>query len=202
MKTRIVTLITLLTIILSVTMASAATKNVDGNQAAVLVATNNINKIEASGNVEVYITNGDKDQVKVFDKYYAKNALVQDKDGVLRISSYTADKLVVLVTVADLHAITVNDNATVRSYGTLAAIDLKVTLNNNAAAQLKLDAFAADITVNNRATANLSGNVNDYSLKHSQSSTVNKSQLVAANTTEVNTTKAAARRAEEKMASL
>jgi len=202
MKTRIVTLITLLTIILSVTMASAATKNVDGNQAAVLVATNNINKIEASGNVEVYITNGDKDQVKVFDKYYAKNALVQDKDGVLRISSYTADKLVVLVTVTDLHAITANDNATIKSYGTLAAIDLKVTLNNNAAAQLKLDAFAADITVNNRAIANLSGNVNDYSLKYSQSSTVNKSQLVAANTTEVNTTKAAARRAEEKMASL
>ena len=202
MKTRIVTLITLLTIILSVTMASAATKNVDGNQAAVLVATNNINKIEASGNVEVYITNGDKDQVKVFDKYYAKNALVQDKDGVLRISSYTADKLVVLVTVTDLHAITANDNATVKSYGTLAAIDLKVTLNNNAAAQLKLDAFAADITVNNRATANLSGNVNDYSLKYSQSSSVNKSQLVAANTTEVNTTKIAARRAEEKMASL
>ncbi|TSJ40645.1 hypothetical protein FO440_12925 [Mucilaginibacter corticis] len=202
MKTRIVTLITLLTIILSVTMASAATKNVDGNQAAVLVATNNINKIEASGNVEVYITNGDKDQVKVFDKYYAKNALVQDKDGVLRISSYTADKLVVLVTVADLHAITANDNATVKSYGTLAAIDLKVTLNNNAAAQLKLDAFAADITVNNRATANLSGNINDYSLKYSQSSTVNKSQLVAANSNEVNTTKTAVRKAEEKMASL
>ncbi|MDB5155609.1 MAG: hypothetical protein JWR50_316 [Mucilaginibacter sp.] len=202
MKTRIVTLITLLTIILSVTMASAATKNVDGNQAAVLVATNSINKIEASGNVEVYITNGDKDQVKVFDKYYAKNALVQDKDGVLRISSYTADKLVVLVTVTDLHSITANDNATVKSYGTLAAIDLNVTLNNNASAQLKLDAFAAEITVNNRATANLSGNVNDYSLKYSQSSTVNKTELVAANTTEVNTTKAAARRAEEKMASL
>lgn len=202
MKTRIVTLITLLTIILSVTMASAATKNVDGNLAAVLVATNNINKIEASGNVEVYITNGDKDQVKVFDKYYAKNALVQDKDGVLRISSYTADKLVVLVTVTDLQAITANDSATIKSYGTLTAIDLKVTLNNNAAAQLKLDAFAADITVNNRATANLSGNINDYSLKYSQSSTVNKSQLVAANTTEVNTTKAAARQAQEKMASL
>jgi len=202
MKTRIVTLITLLTIILSVTMASAATKNVDGNQAAVMVATNNINKIEASGNVEVYITNGDKDQVKVFDKYYAKNALVQDKDGVLRISSYTAEKLVVLVTVTDLHSITANDNATVKSYGTLAAIDLNVTLNNNASAQLKLDAFAADIIVNNRATANLSGNVNDYSLKYSQSSTVNKTELVAANTTEVNTTKATARRAEEKMASL
>jgi hypothetical protein len=202
MKTRIVTLITLLTIVLSVTITNAATKNDGGNQAAVLVATNNINKIEASGNVEVYITNGDKDQVKVYDKYYAENALVQDKNGVLRISSYNKEKLVVLVTVSDLRAITAYDNASIKSYGTLSAIDLKVVLNNTSSAQLKLDVFAADITVNNRSTANLSGSVNDYSLSYSQSSTVNKTDLVATNTTEKNTTKAAARLAQEKMASL
>jgi hypothetical protein len=202
MKTRIVTLITLLTIILSVTIASAATKNNNGNQTAVSVATNNITKIEASGNVEVYIVNGDKDAVKVYDKYYAKNALVQDKEGILRISSYTADKLVVLVTVADLRAITVSDNASVKSYGTLSAIELNVVLNNNASAQLKLNALAANFTVNNRSTANISGSVNDYIVSYSQSSTINKTGLVAANITEVNTTKQAARLAEEKMASL
>ncbi len=202
MKTRIVTLITLLTIVLSVTITKAATKDGNNNNTAVLVATNNISKIEASGNVEVYITNGDKDEVKVYDKYYEQNALVQDKDGVLRISSYTADKLVVLVTVSDLRAITASDNASIKSYGTLSAIDLSVTLNNNASAQLKLDAFAADFIVNNHATANLSGNVYDYSLAYSQTSTINKTNLTVVNSTIKNTTKEAASLAQEKMASL
>jgi phage gp45-like len=202
MKTRIVTLITLLTIVLSVTITKAATKDGNNNNTAVLVATNNISKIEASGNVEVYITNGDKDEVKVYDKYYEQNALVQDKDGVLRISSYTADKLVVLVTVSDLRAITASDNASIKSYGTLSAIDLSVTLNNNASAQLKLDAFAADFIVNNHATANLSGNVYDYSLAYSQTSTINKTNLTVVNSTVKNTTKEAASLAQEKMASL
>jgi hypothetical protein len=201
MKTRIVTLITLITIVLSVSVANAATIN-NNNATAVNVAVNNISKIEASGNVEVYITNGDKDEVKVYDKYYEQNALVQGKDGVLRISSYAKDKLVVLVTVADLCAITAYDNAVVKSYGKLSAIELNVVLNNNASAQLDLNVFAANFTVNNRSTANLSGTVNDYSVKYSQSSTINKTDLVAANVTEKNTTKEAARLAEEKMASL
>ncbi|MGF7081690.1 GIN domain-containing protein, partial [Mucilaginibacter sp. UYCu711] len=134
--------------------------------------------------------------------YYEQNALVQGKDGVLRISSYAKDKLVVLVTVTDLRAITAYDNAVVKSYGKLSAIELNVVLNNNASAQLNLNVFAANFTVNNRSTANLSGTVNDYSVKYSQSSTINKTDLVAANVTEKNTTKEAARLAEEKMASL
>lgn len=202
MKTRIVTLITLITIILSVSVANAATTINNNNATAVNVAVNNISKIEASGNVEVYITNGDKDEVKVYDKYYEQNALVQGKDGVLRISSYAKDKLVVLVTVTDLRAITAYDNAVVKSYGKLSAIELNVVLNNNASAQLNLNVFAANFTVNNRSTANLSGTVNDYSVKYSQSSTINKTDLVAANVTEKNTTKEAARLADEKMASL
>jgi hypothetical protein len=193
MKTRIVTLITLAAIVLSISVSNAATINSTNNNAPVNVAVNTISKIEASGNVEVYITNGDKDEVKVFDKYYSKNALVQSKDGVLRISSYGRDKLVVLVTVADLRAITAYDNAVVKSNGKLSAIDLNVTLNNNTSAQLDLDAYAANFTVNNRAIVNLSGNVNDYNVSYSQSSTINKTELVAANITEKNTTKEAAR---------
>lgn len=202
MKTRIVTLITLLTIILGISVSKAATPNYDnGAIAPVVVATNNINKIEASGNVEVYVTNGDKDQVKVFDKYYAKNAFVQDKDGVLRIASYTADKLVVLVTVTDLHAITASDNAIIKSYGRLSLIELNLVLNNRAAAQLNFDALTAKVTLNHRATADLSGSVINYESVYSQSSTLNKTKLTAINSTEKNTTKAG-QQAPDKIASL
>jgi len=203
MKTRIVTLITLLTIILSVSVSNAATKNDNSNQAAVNVATNNINKIEASGNVEVYVTTGDKDGVKVYDKYYAQNAFVQDKNGVLRIASYNAETLVVLVTVTDLHAITASDNATVKSYGKLSLIDLNLVLNNTATAHLNFDALSANVTLNNRAAADLSGSVIDYNVAFAQSSTLNKTNLTVVNASEKNTTKAtAAREAAEKMASL
>ena len=162
-----------------------AAKAKTNDEVTVLNEVNNINKIEASGNVEVYITNGDKDQVKVYNNYYAQNALVQDKDGVLRISSYNTDKLVVLVTVSDLRSITASDNAAVKSYGTLSAIDLNVNLKDNASAQLKLNSFAADITVSDHAKADLTGTVNDYNLNYSPSSSVNRSELAVVNKTEM-----------------
>lgn len=204
MKTRIITLITLLTVVLGISVSSAATlKNDVGIQAPVVVATNNINKIEASGNVEVYVTSGDKDQVKVYDKYYAHNALVQDKDGILRIASYNAEKLVVLVTVTDLRAITAYDNAVIKSYGKLSLTDFNLVLNNRASAQLNIDAISTKITLNHRATADISGSVIDYESAYSQSSTLNKTNLIAINIVEKNTTKAAAVvQTDEKVASL
>lgn len=194
MKTAIITLITLATTTFNIATTNAADlKPANSNNAVVSVAVNNINKIEASGNVEVYIVNGNRDQVKVFDKYYSKNALVQGKDGVLRISSYAKDKLVVLVTVADLRAITADDNAIIKSDGKLSVIDLNVVLNNNASAKLNIDALAASFTVNNRATVDLKGSIEDYTMNHSQASTINKTELVAQNVTEKNTTTEAAR---------
>lgn len=204
MKTRIITLITLLTIVLGVSVSSAATlKNNNGAQTPVVVATNNINKIEASGNVEVYVTNGDKDQVKVYDKYYAQNAFVQDKNGVLRIASYNNEKLVVLVTVTDLRAVIASDNAVVKSLGKLSLTDFNLVLNNRASAQLNIDAIGAKVTLNNRSTADISGSVIEYEAAFSQSSTLNKTNLIAINSIEKNTTKAAVvTQSEEKVASL
>jgi len=190
MKTRIITLITLVTVLSTTSLTYAAAKT-NNDQITVIATESNINKIEASGNVEVYITNGDKDEVKVYDDYYAQNALVQDKDGVLRISSYTADKLVVLVTVADLRSITATDNASVKSDGTFSAIELDVKLDKNASAQLKLDVFAANITVTQGAKADLSGSVNDYDLNYSRSGKINSTELVAVNSTKNNITKKA-----------
>lgn len=182
MKTTILTLIALVT--LTTTSLTYANAKTNDNTAVVLTDVTNINKIEARGNVEVYITNGAKDEVKVFDNYYAQNALVQGTNGVLRISSYTKDKLVVLVTVSDLRAVTAYDNASVKSYGRLSALELDVKLNDSATAQLNLDATTANVTANDRAKADLSGNVEAYQLTYSQSSTVNRAELVATNRNE------------------
>lgn len=189
MKTQIATLITVVAIVLSTTTLTRAAAKSNADEITVLANVSSINEIEASGNVEVYITDGDKDQVKVYNNYYAQNALVQDQNGVLRISSYKTEKLVVLVTVTDLRSITANDKASIISDKTLSAIDLTVNLNDDASAQLKLNAFAASVTVNDHAKADLSGSIDNYELNYSRSSRVNRTELVAMNTAETMTTK-------------
>ena len=182
MKTTFLTIATIFTLALgTVASAKASVNNNNGEVSTTLTNVSQINKIEVYGNVELFVSDGTADQVKVYNKYYAESALVQSKDGVLRISSYNAKKLVVWVTASDLRAITANDNAEVKSFGNLSKIDLDVTLNNNASAKLNLDAYKANITVNDRAKADLSGNVTDYSITHDQSATVNQTNIVAGN---------------------
>src|SRR5271166_5309300 len=101
MKTTIVTIFAALVlssgIAKPIRAATAKKENV-----TVLTGISAINKIEVHGNVELYISDGAKDQLKVYNKYYAESALVQSANGVLRISSYKAEKLVVWVTAYDL----------------------------------------------------------------------------------------------------
>ncbi|MCQ6957960.1 GIN domain-containing protein [Mucilaginibacter aquariorum] len=183
MKTQFLTIATIFTLALgTVTSTYAAVNNNDNNEVStVLKNVSKINKIELHGNVELFVSDGTADQVKVYNKYYSESALVQSENGVLRISSYTDKKLVVWVTANDLQAIVANDNSQVKSFGTLAKLDIEVTLNNTASADLNLDAYKASINVNDRAKANISGNVNDYSLKQDQSATVNHSTLATVN---------------------
>jgi hypothetical protein len=185
MKTKILTLITLVTLTIATTSASFATKT---NNTTVLNNIHRITSIEAHGNVEIYVTNGNKDGVEVYDSYYDQNALVQNENGVLRVTSYKADKLVIMVTVTDLRAISASDNAKIKSYGRFSSLDLNVELNDNAIAELNLDAFVAKFTINDRAKADISGTIEDYQLNYSRSSTVNRTYLAVENRIEKVTT--------------
>lgn len=183
MKTNFIAIFTVIVSVLGITNSTYAT--VDNNtKAIVLTDISNINKIEVYGNVQVYVSTGAADQVKVYNQYYAESALVQSQKGVLRISSYKTEKLVVWVTAQQLSAITAYDNAEVKSFGNLSAIELDVKLYNNASADLKLDAYSARVTMNDRSKADLSGNVQEYSLVHNISSSVNRTYLVTTNATE------------------
>ncbi|HVS94039.1 MAG TPA: DUF2807 domain-containing protein [Mucilaginibacter sp.] len=181
MKTKIFTIATIAAIVLgigSTALADGNAKN-DKEVATVLTDVSRISKIEVYGNVELYVSNDETDQVKVYNRYYAEDAVVQSRNGVLRISSYSGKKLVVWVKAADLRSINAYDNAEVRSFGRLSGIDLTVTLNNNAYAKFDFDAFSANITVNDRAKADLAGNVSECSLKYNQGATVNSTEFAA-----------------------
>jgi len=174
MKTQFATIIAAVALLVSTNITNAKADN----GAVELPKVGSINKIEASGNVDVYLVNGDYDAVKVYDNYYSGNAVVQNEDGVLRIASYAADKLVVFVTVNDLKAITANDNASVRSYGdAFSAKGIDITLNDQAVAQLKIDAVGATITVNDQARAEFAGSIENYELNYTAAATVKKDNL-------------------------
>jgi hypothetical protein len=112
MKTQIITLLTVLALGAGTAATTYAAPVKSGN-AVVLTDVNDINQIEIRGNVELYISNGSTDQVKVYNKYYSENALVQSKSGLLRIANYTHEKLVVWVSAKDLRSVSAYDNSEV-----------------------------------------------------------------------------------------
>jgi len=185
MKTTIFTIALLTATILGTSNSTfAATGKTEQATTTTLTNVSNISEIEIRGNVELYVSAGTADQVKVYNRYYSENALVQSQKGVLRISSYKAEKLVVWVTANQLSAINAYDNADIKSFGSLSGIELDVKLNNNASANLNLDTYSASITLSGNAKAELKGNTNEYSLTRNATSNVNSNGLAYTHATE------------------
>jgi len=172
MKTQILTIFTALVLVTGIantTHAAAAKKD----DVTVLTDVSDINKIEVRGNVELYLSDGSADQVKVYNKYYSESAVVKSRNGVLSITSYNAEKLMVWVTAADLRSVSAYDNAEVKSFGDLSKIEFEVDLHNSATADLSIDAYAATINVNDQAKASFSGRTNELALKYNNPQNVN-----------------------------
>ena len=176
MKKSILTLAIAIVTALGISQSAFAGSK-DRDAVTVLTEISNISKIEVHGNVELYLSDGVTDQVKVYNKYYSENALVQNQNGVLKISSYKAEKLVVWVTVSNLFNLSVYDNAQVKSFGKLSALELNVNLYNNASAKLDLDAYSVNVKVNDRAKADLEGATAEANLAYDYSAFLNLSNL-------------------------
>lgn len=189
MKTQIVTIFAALVLSSGIAKTTYAATPAKNTTYTVVTGISAINKIEVHGNVELYVSDGNTDQVKVYNNYYNQSALVQGKNGVLRISSYKTEKLVVWVTANDLRVITAFDNAEVKSFGNLSKIDFTVDLHNNATAKLNLDAFTAIVTIHDDARAYLSGTANDYDLKYNRPENICETGFVAQHALKTLTTK-------------
>lgn len=177
MKTSILTVAILFATLSGISQATYAASNNNTEESTTLAAVNNISEIELHGNIELYLSEGTADQVKVYNKYFSDNAFIQDQNGVLRITSYNTHKLKVWVTASQLQKLSIYDNAEVRSFGKFSAIDLDVKLYNNASVKLNIEAYAASITLNDSAKADLTGDITEASLRYDQSSFLNHSAL-------------------------
>jgi len=175
MKIKILSLITMLIVL------GSAPKTFANNNATLLKETAAISKIEVRGNVELYVSDAPSDQIKVYNKYYSESALVQSKNGVLRIASYTNEKLIVWVSSSDLRSISAYDNSVVKSFGHLSKIEFNVDLHNQAQANLNLDTYAATLSVKDNAKISMSGSTQDLSLKYDNQSNVKRNAFIVAN---------------------
>ena len=183
MKLRILSVITSIVLVFGITnLTKAATVN--SNYVTTLTNISAINKIEVRGNVELYISDATNDQVKVYNKYYSESAVVQTKNGVLNIASYGAEKLVVWVSANDLRSVSAYDNSDIKSFGQFSNIEFNVDLHDNATAKLNIDAFSANVSVSDHATASLSGKANKFTLNHTFAASVNNYDLKADHFTE------------------
>jgi hypothetical protein len=183
MKTKVFSLIAIAALAFGTVNISKAADGKTGNNNAevstTLTEVHNVNKIEIRGNVEVFVSNGNDEKVKVYNHYYAEDAFVQNQNGTLKIASYGSEKLVVWVTVNDVHDINVYDNAEVRSFGKLSALELNVNLHDNAIANLNVESSNANFNIDGKAKANLAGEVDQCQLNYAAAATVNQSQLKA-----------------------
>jgi len=138
-----------------------------------------VNTITVSGNVELILVQSADENVNVYDSYYSKNALVQQKNGELRISSYEKKPLTVVVYVSNLTELNASDNAVVKTSGKFNVLALDVNLKDQAKATLNLQAVSVDADVKGKADLTLSGYTAEYYGKINQQSTVNMNAFTA-----------------------
>lgn len=161
MKTSIKNLLAAALTLVVLTSSAFASSTVKENVVTNLTQVKNIQKIIVSGNVEVILVQAATESVKVYDSYYSKNALVQQEDGVLRISSFQKIPLTVAVYVRDLSSIEASDNANIKTVGKMKLLSLDVLLKDKATANINAATVNLYTTVNDEARLQLSGSTND-----------------------------------------
>ncbi|RYX93578.1 hypothetical protein EON78_06235 [bacterium] len=179
MKTSIKNLFAAALSVLVLSSSAFASTDVKSNQVTVLNQVKNISKIEVKGNVELILVQAPVESVKVYDSYYAKNALVQQQDGVLRISSFQKETLTVAVYVRNLSSIEAADNVTISTLGKVNFLSLNVVLTGKAKADLNASTVTLTTVVKDDATLNLSGYTTDLYASMGAKANLNLTQFKA-----------------------
>lgn len=186
MKTSISTigkLVVLVLVLIIITSSRKTSRAAEITTATLLPSIKNLHKIEVSGNVEILLSQQEEEQLKVYDEYYSKNALVQWENGVLRISSYESKKLTVLVGVNHLKVLVASGNAVVRSVNKLSSLDLEVYLEDNAVASLNAQALNVSTSLSDFARLELDGQAENQVIAMSEASQLEAATFVAQNQT-------------------
>ena len=163
MKTTIKNFITagfMATLLLGTTVAAKAA--ITPKASTLLSSIKNINSISISGNVELILIQDHEESVKVYNDYYANNAVVQHKDGHLRISSFGKEKLTVVAHVKNLSAITAANQSTVKTFGKFDLLNFSIDLKDQAKADLAVNTVSLSTNISGEAKLNMSGKTDEH----------------------------------------
>lgn len=121
----------------------------------ILADIRDLSRIEVSGNVELLLSQGGKEQVELYDQADPRGRKVRFSDGTLQIRS--AEKLTVLVTVSNLQSLEASGQAVIRSLNRISSIDLDVRLRDQARGMLEAEAFNLTAMLEGGSRMDLSG---------------------------------------------
>lgn len=154
----------------------------DGNNNNVtsLNTVKDIRKVAVSGNVKVLLIQDKIESVEVYDNYYAKNAVVQQRGDVLNVTSYAAQRLTVVVHVNNLSSIDASGNSSVATYGKFNLLDLQVSLKDSATADINSNTVCLYSSVANGATLRLRGTADVYNATLGSLGRIDMAQFSAA----------------------
>ncbi len=127
-----------------------------------LLEMKNIKRIDVSGNVELILVQGNKESIKVYDEYYPKNALIQQENGVLRISSYDKKVLSVVVTAAQLQEVSASGTASITTFGKINYLSLDINLAGRSTANVTVDVINLGTKITDQAKLVLNGSSQDF----------------------------------------
>ncbi|SFG57191.1 GIN domain-containing protein [Pedobacter insulae] len=181
MKTSIKTLFAAVLTTVVLTSSAFASSDDQKNNITVLNQVKNITKLEVNGNVKVLLMQAPTESVKVYDSYYSKNALVQQQNGVLRISSFQDETLTVAVYVRNLSSVQLADNATIKTYGKVSFLTLDVILKDKSSADINASTVSLYTSVKDNATLTLSGTTEDHTAMLGSLAQMTTNQFIAAN---------------------
>lgn len=165
MKTPVKTLFALLTAIVLTSSTAAVHAAEPAAHITTLNSVKDIRKIVVSGNVNLLLVQDNKESVKVYDKYYSKNALVQQQGGTLRISSYSDRPLSIVVYVKELNAIEANNQSKVRTQGCFQLLNLEVTLKDNATADINAKTVSLFTSVKGASELKIAGTAEKHAIE-------------------------------------
>ncbi|MDB5019811.1 MAG: hypothetical protein JWQ28_938 [Pedobacter sp.] len=141
-----------------------------------------ISKIVVTGNVKLILIQASKESVNVYDNYYGKNALVQQQGNTLRISSFEKSPLSVVVFVNNLDAITASNESTVKTVGKFHLLNLKVTLQDQASADIDANMLSLFTSVKDKADLKLCGSADSHIVVMSDLGSLNMDKFVSNDT--------------------
>lgn len=123
-----------------------------------------VNRIWASGNVKVVLTQNEKEGITAGENFNAETTFIQRKGNTLYINSIESGQVTIKVSLKDLHRIEAAGSATVVTSNNFDVKYLQVFLSQGAKAKISAISGSLYTVVSDDATLKMSGSTDQHTL--------------------------------------